>query len=273
MSVQASLFAAAPSFTLPILHQGDAFEWLKSLPEESADLVVTDFPYESLELHRAKGTTTRLKVSDGSSNEWFPVIKNEQLPGLMRLIYRALKPDRHFYLFCDEPTADVIKLQQFTQKLNGSDVYELDWQRNSDGSFPCASGFKFWRELIWVKTTLDGGKARGGMGYHYRGACERILFFEKGKRKLNDLGVPDVFCAAGERDGYPTAKPLSVVTTLVTESTEPGEMVIDPFMGGWTTAHAALSSGRRVAGNDIATASLEYGRKRLSQWLPINETP
>ena len=45
------------------LSQGDAVEWLRSLPAESVDLVITDPPYESLEKHRAIGTTTRLMVS------------------------------------------------------------------------------------------------------------------------------------------------------------------------------------------------------------------
>jgi site-specific DNA-methyltransferase (adenine-specific) len=41
----------------------DAVEWLRSLPAASADLLITDPPYESLEKHRAIGTTTRLKHS------------------------------------------------------------------------------------------------------------------------------------------------------------------------------------------------------------------
>ena len=39
------------------LHQGDCIEWLRGLPDESVDLIVTDPAYESLEKHRAKGTT------------------------------------------------------------------------------------------------------------------------------------------------------------------------------------------------------------------------
>ena len=52
------------------------------------------------------------------------------------------------------------------------------------------AGFKFWKPLVWDKRTI-------GMGYHYRARCEFILFFEKGKRRLNDLGVADVLsCTA-----------------------------------------------------------------------------
>ena len=251
----------AAHFDPPIVHQGDAFAWLARLPDACADLIITDFPYASLELHRAKGTTTRLKKSKGSSNEWFPVIPDARLPELISSIYRVLKPNRHFYLFCDEVTTDVIKSQQFDRHPDG--IY----QRSKDGSFNCKSGFTFWRDLIYCKTTLTGDKARAGTGYHYRGAVERIMFFEKGKRKLNDLGVPDILF--GPRpDGYPTEKDFGVVETLVTNSTLPLEMVLDPFSGSWVVAHAALANGRRAAGNDIANLSMDEAQKRLAPWLP-----
>ena len=51
----------APRFEVSNL---DAVEWLRGLPSESIDLVVTDPAYESLEKHRAVGTTTRLCVSN-----------------------------------------------------------------------------------------------------------------------------------------------------------------------------------------------------------------
>jgi site-specific DNA-methyltransferase (adenine-specific) len=48
----------------------DAVDWLRDLPAESVDLLITDPAYESLEKHRAVGTTTRLKHSKASSNDW-----------------------------------------------------------------------------------------------------------------------------------------------------------------------------------------------------------
>ena len=54
----------------------DAVEWLQQLPSESVDLLITDPAYESLEKHRAIGTTTRLKHSKASSNDWFHVFPN-----------------------------------------------------------------------------------------------------------------------------------------------------------------------------------------------------
>ena len=61
------------------LHQQDAVDWLRSLPDASVDLIVTDPPYESLEKHRRIGTTTRLKNSKASSNVWFQIFPNDRL--------------------------------------------------------------------------------------------------------------------------------------------------------------------------------------------------
>ena len=82
----------------------DAVEWLDALPAASVDLVVTDPPYESLEKHRAIGTTTRLKHSKASSNDWFTVFPNRRFPELFRAVHRVLKRNAHFYLFCDQET-------------------------------------------------------------------------------------------------------------------------------------------------------------------------
>ena len=218
----------------------DAFELLKSLPPESIDLVVTDPPYESLQLHRARGTTTRLTTN------WFATVANERLPELLREVYRALRPDRHFYLFCDEVTADIVKQQQ------GVGVV-----RQPNGARRCSCGFTYWKEIVWAKTTLDGAKIRGGTGYHYRAASERILFFEKGRRALNDLGIPDVLMAPRAGVPGPAVKPGAVVRTLIEQSTQPGELVVDPFCGSGVAGVEARKLDRRFLLGDIDLAYLD----------------
>jgi site-specific DNA-methyltransferase (adenine-specific) len=215
------------------LHQRDAVEWLRTLGDRSVDLVVTDPPYESLEKHRAVGTTTRLKHSKASSNDWFSVFPNARFPELFAEIYRVLERDRHFYLFSDAETLFVVK--------------------------PAAeaAGFRFWKPLVWDKQRI-------GMGYHYRARYEFILFFEKGKRRLADLGVPDVLPATRLRGGYPTEKPVSLLSTLITQSSEPGDLVIDPFFGSGATGVAALELGRRFAGADVAASAHAHAAPRLA---------
>lgn len=211
----------------------DALEWLASLPPSSVDMCATDPPYESLEKHRATGTTTRLKHSKSSSNDWFSIFPNALFPELFSQLYRVMKKNTHLYLFCDQET-------MFVAKPIGE-----------------AAGFKFWKPIVWEKVTM-------GMGYHYRCQYECILFFEKGKRKLNDLGISDVLHCKRIRNGYPTEKPVGVCNTLVYQSSAPGELVIDPFCGSGSMGVASLKQGRSFAGCDIKPEAVLYSRERLT---------
>src|ERR1700740_3604031 len=91
------------------LAETDVVEWLRALPEASFDLAVTDPPYESLEKHRAVGTTTRLKHSKASSNDWFTIFPNARFGELFREVHRVLRDDTHFYLLCDAETMFIAK--------------------------------------------------------------------------------------------------------------------------------------------------------------------
>ena len=91
-----------------VLMHGDAISVLKAIPSETVDLIVFDPAYESLERHRRQGTTTRLKQSKASSNQWFDCFPNRGYPELFKQISRVLKPGSHLYMFADEETRDII---------------------------------------------------------------------------------------------------------------------------------------------------------------------
>jgi site-specific DNA-methyltransferase (adenine-specific) len=146
----------------------------------------------------------------------------------------VLKPDTHFYLFCDAET-------MFVAKPEAERV-----------------GFKFWKPLVWDKRTI-------GMGYHYRARYEFILFFEKGKRKLNDLGVADIITEPRIHRGYPAEKPVAVSEIIIGQSSQLGDVVADPFMGSGSVGHAALRLGRRFIGTDLNPEAVELTGQRLRQ--------
>ena len=211
----------------------DAVSWLCDMPAESVDLLITDPAYESLEKHRAIGTTTRLKHSKSSSNDWFKIFPNARFAELFEQVYRVLKRDSHFYLLCDAETMFVAKPEA---------------ER---------AGFKFWKPLVWDKKSI-------GMGYHYRARYELILFFEKGKRRLSDLGIADIIAVPRIRGGYPAEKPPEVAEVLIGQSSSPGEVVIDPFMGSGSVGVAALRLGRRFLGNDLNPEAGQIAAQRLA---------
>jgi site-specific DNA-methyltransferase (adenine-specific) len=101
------------------------------------------------------------------------------------------------------------------------------------------------------------------MGYHYRAQHELVLFFEKGKRKLKNLGIPDIIRVQPIRSGYPTEKPPGVARVLIEQSTEPGALIIDPFLGSGSTWHAAELTGRRFAGCDVEQRAIDHARRRI----------
>lgn len=207
-------------------------EWLSSLDSESVDLLITDPPYESLEKHRKVGTTTRLKVSKSSSNAWFEIFPNSRFESLLVEIYRVLKKNTHFYLFCDQETMFFIK--PIAEKV----------------------GFKFWKPIVWDKVCI-------GMGYHYRARHEYILFFEKGKRKINDLSIPDILEHKRVFRGYPTEKPVPLLEVLINQSSQQHELVVDPFFGSGSTLLAALNLERKYLGCDISPYAHDLFLERI----------
>jgi site-specific DNA-methyltransferase (adenine-specific) len=213
----------------------DAVEWLRRQPPDSIDLLITDPAYESLEKHRAVGTTTRLKHSKASSNDWIRVFPNARFGELFAEAFRALKRNAHLYLFCDAET-------MFVAKPQGE-----------------AAGFHFWKPLVWDKHTI-------GMGYHYRARYEFILFFEKGKRRLNDLGVADVITVPRVHRGYPAEKPAAVSEVLIAQISAAGELVADPFMGSGSVGVAALKNGRRFTGTDVNPEAVRLTADRLARF-------
>ena len=213
----------------------DAVDWLREQPSSSIDLLITDPAYESLEKHRAIGTTTRLKHSKSSSNDWFTVFPNERFGELFQEVHRVLRRDTHFYLFCDAETMFIAKPEA---------------ER---------AGFRFWKPLVWDKRTI-------GMGYHYRSRYEFILFFEKGKRRLNDLGIADIITVPRIHRGYPAEKPSAVSEVLIAQSSQEGDVVADPFMGSASVGIAALKLGRRFLGTDLNPEATRIAGERLAQF-------
>jgi site-specific DNA-methyltransferase (adenine-specific) len=121
------------------------------------------------------------------------------------------------------------------------------------------AGFRFWKPLVWDKKTI-------GMGYHYRARYEFILFFEKGKRRLNDLGIADIISVPRVHRGYPAEKPPAVSEVLINQSTVAGELVADPFMGSGSVGVAALRAGRRFTGTDLNPQAVRLTADRLRQF-------
>ena len=77
--------------------------------------------------------------------------------------------------------------------------------------------------------------------------------------------IPPVNSMARERTGYPTQKPLALLERIIKASSNPGDMVLDPFCGCATTCVAAEFLDRQWVGIDLSALAVKLVRTRLQQ--------
>ena len=123
-------------------------------------------------------------------------------------------------------------------------------------------GFK--QMVVWDKGGL-------GMGWHYRRNYETVLVGEKpgaackwygGNSVGNVIRIPGI---KPTEDMHPTPKPRALMQLFIGWHTEPGDLVLDPFMGGGTTLDAAKYMGRKAIGIELDERWCEIAAKRLAQ--------
>lgn len=76
--------------------------------------------------------------------------------------------------------------------------------------------------------------------------------------------IPPINSQAQERLGYPTQKPEALLERIINASSNPGDVVLDPFCGCGTTVAAAQKLGRRWIGIDITHLAIGLIKKRLA---------
>lgn len=148
--------------------------------------------------------------------------------------YRLMKPNSTAYVFC--AASHVGFMEHFFLKYSDFRLREL---------------------LIWNKQT-------GGFGTVFRGAYECILVLEKGKPEYQMKATPTVltFGRASAKD-HPHAKPVPLLERLITLSSKPGDLVLDPFAGTGSTLVASANLGRDYVGVEVDPHYAELARVRL----------
>ncbi|MBU8543891.1 MULTISPECIES: DNA methyltransferase [Roseomonadaceae] len=80
--------------------------------------------------------------------------------------------------------------------------------------------------------------------------------------------IPAINSQAQERLGYPTQKPLALLERIIAASSNPGDVVLDPFCGCGTAVHAAQKLGRRWIGMDVTHLAISLIERRLKDAFP-----
>jgi site-specific DNA-methyltransferase (adenine-specific) len=91
-------------------------------------------------------------------------------------------------------------------------------------------------------------------------------YLHEGKGTISDnvwIDILPINSQAQERLGYPTQKPIALLERILSASSNPGDIVLDPFCGCGTAIHAAQKSGRIWAGIDITPLATTLIKSRL----------
>lgn len=212
------------------LHHCDAIAGLRKLPSDSVDLVVCDPPYgyESINQHsESKGTKQRTfaVVMNENDNEDMGTV-SKLLAATLSEFQRVLKPSAHFYICFN------IELYPFlwTQlKI----LPKLEFAPNP---------------LIWYKDTNTSPFG----GFNYMSSCEFILYgWKKPKEKRLRQGYRDVITikpTPADQRIHVFQKPQQLLEILIQQSSNPGDLVLDPFAGSGSTLITASEMQRSAIG-------------------------
>jgi len=117
---------------------------------------------------------------------------------------------------------------------------------------------------IWYPTSKDGQ-----LDHTRRPRVKRYLAeMEGGVMGTVWTDISPLNSQAQERLGYPTQKPLSLLGRILSASSNPGDVVLDPFCGCGTTIHAAQKLGRQWLGIDVTHLAISLIERRLKDAFP-----
>ena len=99
---------------------------------------------------------------------------------------------------------------------------------------------------------------------------KRYLLPSSGEALSDFIGdISNINSQAKERVGYPTQKPIALLDRIIAVSSNPGDVVFDPFCGCATALVSAEKNGRQWVGIDISAMAVKLVRRRLSREVPL----
>lgn len=219
------------------LWNGDCLEFMKQIPDGSVDLVVTDPPYliettgAGIYKQADKQYVKELNgIKDGFSEQVL-----DELCRVMRKI--------NIYIFCSQKQI-IPLLDYFVEKKKCN-----------------------WNLLTWHKTNPVPA-----CGNKYLTDTEYILFFREKGVKINGeyktkftYYVTPLNTADKKLYGHPTIKPVDILQNLIVNSSSPGDVVLDPFMGSGSTGIACNNTGRNFIGIELDKGYFETAKARIGE--------
>ena len=210
------------------IYNENCIEGMQRMPADSVDLVVTDPPYG-------------IEYRSGWRREKYGTIIGDNglqfLDETCREFERVMKPNTAVYMFCS-------------------------WHRIDEFKQTFERYFKLKNILIWVKNAHGSGDLRGSYSPKY----EMVLFGSKGRSLLRGKRMEDVLQydrVSGSKSIHATQKPVKLLKAFIENSSDPGAIVLDPFLGSGSTAVAAVELGRHYIGYELSPEYFDIACKRI----------
>lgn len=241
---------------------GDVLKILDFVPDNFADLIIIDPPYNLTKNFNGFKFNSR---SDDSFDEylttWFPKV------------CKKLKPNGSLYMCGDWKCTS--SLQRAIEK-ELTIINRITWQREKGRG--AKSNWKNGMEDIWfaVKNPKDyyfnveavKMKRKVIAPYKIEGKPKDWDESEAGNFRLtypsnfwDDISIP--FWSMSENTDHPTQKPEKLYAKLILASSKPGDIVFDPFLGSGTTSVVAKKLGRNYCGIEMNQEYCLWTEKRL----------
>ena len=224
------------------LMKGDCLELIKSIPDGSVDLCVSDIPYKLT--GGGKGDGANSKRPKGILEDNSQLMKVPKFEDWLPELYRVMKSGTHLYLMCN--------FKNLNDLMNKS----------------LAVGFKHINLLVWEKNNCTPSQ-------FYMKNCEYTLLLRKGSSKyINDIGGSKTVHKFNNIIGnkvHPTEKPEELMKFYIENSSNEGDTVLDPFLGSGTTGVACVNTNRNFIGVEINDNYFNIAENRIQEALDNKE--
>lgn len=203
-----------------VMWHGDCLEMMRHIPDGSVDCVVTDPPYRVI-----SGGITACESNKNYGLKNSVLYKNDskifdhndiEIHQYLPIFFKLLKFGSHCYIM----TNNINLRELLNQAVN--------------------VGFSFHNLLVWDKHSATPNR------WYMKNLEYVILLYKKPAKKINNAGSKQLFKFDNPRNKiHPTEKPVELMQHYIENSSQIGDLILDPFSGSGTTAIAAQASGRR----------------------------
>jgi len=252
---------AAAQLPLNQIIDGDCIEVMNSLPEGSVDLIFADPPYNLQlkgDLHRPDNSKVDAVDDDWDQFDSFKVY-DKFTRAWLKAARRILKPDGAIWVIGSYH--NVFRMGAELQNQGYWILNDVVWRKSNP--MPNFRGKRFTNAhetMIWASKS-EGGK--------YTFNYEALKALNEGIQMRSDWVLP--ICTGHERlkdengdKAHPTQKPESLLHRVLVGSTNPGDVVLDPFFGTGTTGAVAKMLGREFIGIEREEAYRKVAAKRIA---------